>query len=363
MIPDLAALEHAAESVLQSVPAGLTRGEVAVGLYGMGFLGRWALPRLKAQGVRLVSCHDSNEALQGAVVDGVTVRHCSELPAHRPEFMLITARHAIQQVSTVLTGLGIRHASYDAWYAAGKLAAFRDVHDRLLQDQRSQAVLRAVLMAMLTGDKAYCEAVCEPDQYFCLPRFRGAEPEIYVDAGAFDGDSVQAFLAAHGGAVSKIHAFEPGPQQFAALQARAEHLAAQWRLAPGSIELIHAAVGDTCGRARGGSANGALTSFSVDKGSAANGVAVEVVSLDSHLDGGPLTFLKADVEGMEMALLRGAQMSIRRHRPKIAICAYHYPADIPDIANYLGELVPAYRFALRHHSPQLMETVLYCWAD
>jgi hypothetical protein len=62
-----------------------------------------------------------------------------------------------------------------------------------------------------------------------------------------------------------------------------------------------------------------------------------------------------------MALLRGAQVTIRRHRPKIAVCAYHYPTDIPELAHAIGELVPNYRFALRHHTPQLMETVLYCW--
>ena len=95
--------------------------------------------------------------------------------------------------------------SYDAWVAAANLAAFRDVHDRVLADRRSREVLRAVLMAMLTGDQAYCQAVCEPHQYFCLPDFCGPKSEIYVDAGAFDGDSIQAFLAAHDGVVSKIH--------------------------------------------------------------------------------------------------------------------------------------------------------------
>jgi FkbM family methyltransferase len=216
-------------------------------------------------------------------------------------------------------------------------------------------------MAMLTGDQAYCRAVCEPDQYFCLPDFCGPKSEIYVDAGAFDGDSVQAFLTAHDGMVAKIHAFEPGPQQFVALRARAERLATEWQLKPGSIELINAALSDIDGRAHGDSGSGQLTSFAIGHDNGANGVAVEIVSLDRHLNGAPLTFLKADVEGMEMALLRGAQVTIRRHRPKIAVCAYHYPTDIPELAHAIGELVPNYRFALRHHTPQLMETVLYCW--
>jgi len=91
--------------------------------------------------------------------------------------------------------------------------------------------------------------------------------------------------------------------------------------------------------------------------------AVSVISLDRYLDGAPATFIKADVEGMEMALLKGASETIVRCRPKLAICVYHYPSDIPQISSYLKSLVPDYRFALRHHSPQLMETVLYAWAE
>jgi FkbM family methyltransferase len=361
MIPEFSALDQAAERVLRSVPPGLARGEIATGLYGAGFLGRWALPRLKAQGVRLQSCHDSSEALHGRYIDGVPVHHVSALDTHRPEFMVITARHAVKPVSALLAGHGIPHVSYDAWYVAANLATFRDVHDRVLADPRSREVLRAVLMAMLTGESAYCQAVCEPDQYFCLPEFCGPKSEIYVDAGAFDGDSIQAFLMAHHGVVAKIHAFEPGPKQFAALQARTERLASQWQLTPGSIELVNAGLGDVDGRAHGDSGNGELTSFAISHDAGVNGVAVDIVSLDRHLNGGPLTFLKADVEGMEMALLRGAQATIRRHRPKIAVCAYHYPSDIPELARAIGELGPNYRFALRHHAPQLMETVLYCW--
>src|SRR5262249_54198746 len=150
-------------------------------------------------------------------------------------------------VAAMLSGLGLPHVSYDAWVAAEHFADFRKVHDSLT-DMRSQEVLRAVLMAMLTGDKSPCQEVCEAEQYFCLPRFRGAAKEIYIDAGAFDGDSVEAFFDAHEGVAEAVHAFEPGPYQFSALKARAERLAAEWKLAPGSIRLNNAGLGDSNGR-------------------------------------------------------------------------------------------------------------------
>ena len=170
---------------------------------GLGFLGRWALPQLKQRGVKLVSCHDANAALQGTCTEGLPMHAASELASTRPDFMFVTARHAVAPVSKMLSGLAIPHVSYDAWHVASGLAEFREIHDRVLTDDRSKAVLRAVLMAMLTGDARTCETVFEKDQYFCLPRFCGGEKEIYVDAGAFVGDSVERFIWAHEGVFTK----------------------------------------------------------------------------------------------------------------------------------------------------------------
>ena len=361
MIPTQDNLTSAADRVLQTIPQGLMRGEIDTGLYGLGFLGRWALPHLRDKGVRLVSCYDTNAALTGTRVEGLPVRAASELKLDGPDFLFITARHAVRPVSAMLSGLKIPHASYDAWHVAANFDAFRHVHDRLLGDERSKEVLRAVLMAMLTGDRSYCATVAERDQYFCLPPFYGWEKESYVDAGAFVGDSAERFIWSHNGLFSKLYAFEPGPRQFAALKLRFQRLTEEWALEPASIALVNAGLGEAAGTVSAGSLNGQMTSFAVNSGDA--GTSVDVVSLDRYLDGAPITFLKADVEGMEMSLLKGAQQTIGRCRPKIAICVYHYPTDIPDIAGYLASLVPDYKFALRHHSPQLMETVLYCWAD
>ena len=107
------------------------------------------------------------------------------------------------------------------------------------------------------------------------------------------------------------------------------------------------------------SQNGQMTNLAIGSGDQE----IRVESLDAYLDGRRITFLKADVEGMEMPLLSGAASTIRSHRPKLAICAYHYPPDIIEITHCLKSLVREYRFALRHHSPQLMETVLYAWTD
>ena len=244
----------------------------------------------------------------------------------------------------MLSDIRIRNVSYDAWHVASEFAAFRHIHDRILLDHRSKETLRAVLMRMLSGENSYCEAVFEKDQYFCLPRFCGSESEIYVDAGAFVGDSVERFVWAHNGSFSRIFAFEPGPRQFAGLQARTRRLSEEWALSAGSIELINAGLGDTNRSVIAATDNGQMTNFTIRNDAPANGMGIDLVSLDSFFAGDRITFLKADVEGMEMALLKGARATIQRHKPKMSICVYHYPTDIPDVTNYLADLVPDYRF-------------------
>lgn len=330
-------------------------------IYGTGFLGAWACSWLKDNGFDLVACFDGNPDRAGSQFQGLPVHAPEAIGEIGPELTLITARHAIGPVTARLETLGVASLSFDAFYAALHFEGFAAVHE-LLDDERSRDVLRAVLAAMLTGEKSYCEAVFEKDQYFCLPRFCGVEKEIFIDAGAYVGDSVERFIWTHYGVFARIHAFEPGARQHRALKARTDRLVEEWALDPEAIVINRSGLGAGEAQMASASQSGQLQSLALGTAGAGPG-AVTVTSLDRYLDGAPASFIKADVEGMEMALLQGAAETIARCRPKLAICVYHYPSDIPQISSYLKSLVPDYRFALRHHSPQLMETVLYAWTE
>jgi len=71
------------------------------------------------------------------------------------------------------------------------------------------------------------------------------------------------------------------------------------------------------------------------------------------------TWIKADVEGSEIALLQGLQDTIRRYRPRLSICVYHNSYDLWEIPKYIKLLVPEYCLFLRHHSHVCTETVLH----
>jgi FkbM family methyltransferase len=103
------------------------------------------------------------------------------------------------------------------------------------------------------------------------------------------------------------------------------------------------------------SASGTTASRLADYGN----VCVDVTSIDDLLDGKPVTFIKMDIEGAEIEALKGAAKSIKKYKPKLAICAYHEMGDFIEIPMLINELNPGYRLYLRHYSPGRRNTVCY----
>jgi hypothetical protein len=70
-------------------------------------------------------------------------------------------------------------------------------------------------------------------------------------------------------------------------------------------------------------------------------------------------FIKLDVEGSELAALRGALASLRRFKPKLAISLYHKPNDLFEISQFVEDLGLGYKLYLEHYTIWDEETVLY----
>lgn len=62
-------------------------------------------------------------------------------------------------------------------------------------------------------------------------------------------------------------------------------------------------------------------------------------------------------------MLKGASNTIKTYKPKMAISVYHKPDDLLAIPKFIKNLVPEYKFALRHHNITFDDTVLYCWIE
>jgi FkbM family methyltransferase len=337
-----------------------------VGIYGAGFLGTWANSYLQSAGIRVTKFFDKDGRKIGGKIGGIpiagpTADELASVPA-----VFIASRHAVGEVQQALAPHGLASMSFDGYFVARNFRRLIAVRDSMLTDDRSVTVFNALLMSMLTGSIAPCHDVMEKDMYFCLPEFAGNFDEAFVDAGAFVGDTVERFIWENLGTFRHIYAFEPGYRQFKAMEQRVQRLASEWAFDRDSVYLVRAGLSDSPGRMSCTFLNEAplrhgLSDFgseiTVDEDDPAS---AKVLTLDSYLDGRPVSFIKADVEGMEMELLRGAQRTIRTCRPKMSLCVYHYPSHLYEVAEYVRTLVPEYRLRLRHHAPLFGDFVLYC---
>ncbi len=71
------------------------------------------------------------------------------------------------------------------------------------------------------------------------------------------------------------------------------------------------------------------------------------------------TFIKMDIEGSEYEALIGAQNTIKKNRPKLAICIYHSDEDMLRLIELIANWDLGYKFYIRHHAQKISETVLY----
>ena len=175
--------------------------------------------------------------------------------------------------------------------------------------------------------------------------------EVFVDCGAYTGDTAERFIKKTHGKYKKIVCFEPDAQNYRVLQ--------QKTIA--NLIPIQAGVWseDTVLHFDSDQATGSKITDSALQ----NSVEVAVKSIDNTEACADATFIKMDIEGAELPALRGAEKTILRNHPKLAICIYHSNEDMLRIAEYIHSLVPEYKLYVRHYTYEMMETVLYAVMD
>lgn len=193
----------------------------------------------------------------------------------------------------------------------------------------------------------YTNAVLYEKQYFG-PDFMNPMPgEIYVDIGAYDGDTIKDFCNTNPN-YQRIMAFEPNYELANGIR----------NLALPRTEVYAHGVGESGEKTDFYKLpNGQLMKATIKLGYPV--ISLQEKTLDSIVGDGNVTLIKADIEGSELVMLKGASETIRCNRPRLAIAVYHNPYDIVQLPTYILSLVPDYKLYLRHHTVNHNETILY----
>lgn len=209
--------------------------------------------------------------------------------------------------------------------------------------------------------------VLQQQQYFEFPALF-PKGKAFVDAGCYDCATSKRFVQWCGGDYSKIFAFEPDLENFSQCQIISEASDLRIELFPAGLsdraQTVRFASGEKdCGFIIDLDAENQGTSFQVQLSHSAEDVksecSIQAVALDDVVKNTEIGFIKMDIEGAELSALQGARDVIIRDRPLLAISVYHRRGDVLTIMDYLHEVVPEYRFWLRHYDIMPYETVLY----
>lgn len=225
-------------------------------------------------------------------------------------------------------------------FFADNFESFERVYG-LLSDERSRQTFCDVLSFKLTGRIEYLRRCTSlPDEAY-RNIIRPGSDEVYVDAGAYNGDTVRELLMHTGGSCRRIYALEPDKRSFRKLR---EYLECDKAKDNTDCRLFNAAAWNENTQIDFSDGGGRQSQLKTGCGRKA-----DAVTIDSLLCGEKATYIKYDVEGAEMQALEGTRLTIQKYAPKLCVAVYHRSEDLFRIPLYLKSLVPSYKLYIRHY--------------
>ena len=242
----------------------------------------------------------------------------------------IDARVAIKNFPDCKTIL-INRGSTDEWYFTfmNHLTDLQEVYESLI-DEHSKKTFCGYWLGKISNQLG--EIIYSRNNHYMLAGFIPKAGSIVIDGGIFDGRTATLFSEMG----YSVYGFEMDRKNFE----KAKSLSVEKNFVVENLSL-----GSHKHEMRYNAVGGAGNSWR------ANGTDVtRVTTLDSYVRENKIPsvdFIKLDVEGAELEVLKGARTTISRWKPILAVSAYHKPDDFWVLINFIKELRPDYEFAMR----------------
>lgn len=216
-----------------------------------------------------------------------------------------------------------------------------------LYDEESKRVFDSMVYFQFSGKLEYLFSAESSRAEALTSILKLSDKEYMLDLGAYRGDTIQELRELTGG-YSCITALEPDKKSFQKLLDYTQNM-------PNITALPYAVWSEkkTLTFSGGGGRQSTLKSDGNYK--------VSATDIDSLTEGLTVTYLKADVEGVEKEMLMGMTKLLAEQKPKLSIACYHRTEDLCTLIPQIHKANPQYKIHLRHH-PYIpfWDTNLYC---
>ena len=236
----------------------------------------------------------------------------------------------------------------------------------LLKDQKSHEVLTTLIAFRSSPSRLTYPWPDTHEWYFPpdIPLYPTSGSISVIDCGAYDGDSLRAYLEHFGERITDYLAIEANPKNAKVLSTWVQENTVAAHSEGAGIRVSNVAVSDRRGEillSDEGTASTYFTCSYADETVLGDGLFTVVTApIDDLAWDTDWTLIKMDIEGAEYEALLGARNLIADQHPALAISVYHRPDDLWRLPMLVDSLAPeAYDFYLRLEGHWGSETVCY----
>lgn len=228
---------------------------------------------------------------------------------------------------------------------------------KMFEDEISRQCFPAWLKTDISGDADYIIEI--PEKYRSVGYFDEGttdpgDDEIYIDVGAYTGDSIEMFLKAVNGNYKKIYAFEPDSMNFPKLRRYVEEnnlsniilkREGLWN------EETYLHLTDS-----GDQLSSVVSEENLKTGR--GGGEIKVNSLDNVLNGEKATLIKINMLFGAKEIIEGMKNTLQKHKPKIVMTIGFDEHMLLDILPLIKKFNRSYKLHMRFASAMSERAIL-----
>lgn len=326
-----------------------------VALFGLGGSIDIYLKLLKKYKIKVDYIIDNNSNIWGTTYNNIPIESADILLKFNTLYIIISAPSHLDSIINQIKSLSNRHIiiQFDPSLEIIQENNYKERRDfylsnadyfqsfyNILSDNLSKLTLEKTIEGALTSNYYCYNEIATNNQYFPdIIMSNLTDKEVFLDIGAYTGDSSLEFIDAVKNNYSKIIGFEPKEENIKqAIQ----------QINDNRVSFYPYGVGEKNEHLYLYGEDGLDDFAHISNKQNDNCTEITIVSIDDFIKE-PYTYLKMDIEGMEIDALRGARKTIENYHPKLAISVYHKIDDLITIPNLIQKIDSSYKLYLRHY--------------